>query len=258
MRSECLVLAHRVRITGRLTAPGGSAPARWSATHPVRTGAPPLGGRCAEVVRTEWTRCGGAERTRAGALALAGVAVRSDAGVIAHLGERALETAQSVGREIERFHVRTGLPRGPQRRHVDRRPAAGLRLPAVVRGGGRLGGEQLLWHRRLLVGDDVVRLAPHSGGGGGAQPLADHRGGEDGALVLERDAGPPTPHVLVRRPWNSRLAGIGRGLPVRARYRATGVVYQRVQQRDRQRDQVNSARLPVGGRGPQGWGERCR
>ncbi|MGW1171378.1 hypothetical protein [Streptomyces sp. NPDC002550] len=49
------------------------------------------------------------------------------------------------------------------------------------------GREQLLGHRRLLVRDDVVR--PALRGGGGAQLLADHRAGEDGPLILQRNAG---------------------------------------------------------------------
>ncbi|MFE9138917.1 hypothetical protein [Streptomyces sp. NPDC007355] len=65
-------------------------------------------------------------------------AVRANAGVVARLGECVLETAQPAGREIDSFHVRTGPPQRPQRRHVDRLPATGLRLLAVVLGVGRL------------------------------------------------------------------------------------------------------------------------
>ncbi|WP_030773804.1 MULTISPECIES: hypothetical protein [unclassified Streptomyces] len=107
-----------------------------------------------------------------------------------------LEVAQPIGRETEGFHVRAGLPEGPQRLHVDRLPGPGLRLLVVVLGVGGRGRVQLLGHCRLLVRDDVVRPAPHSGGGG-AQLLPDHRAGQDSALVLERDAGDlPLPRVL--------------------------------------------------------------
>ncbi|MEU8763067.1 polysaccharide deacetylase family protein [Streptomyces sp. NPDC048659] len=57
-----------------------------------------------------------------------GVAVRAGAGVVDHLGGRLPDAAQSVVGEIEGFHVRAGLPQGPQRRHVDRVPATGFRL----------------------------------------------------------------------------------------------------------------------------------
>lgn len=43
-------------------------------------------------------------------VALCVVAVRARAGVVARLGERVLEAAQPVGREIEGFHVRAGFP----------------------------------------------------------------------------------------------------------------------------------------------------
>ncbi|MEU3529297.1 hypothetical protein AB0E62_36530 [Streptomyces sp. NPDC038707] len=89
---------------------------------------------------------------RASVVALDNVAVRTDAGVVARLGERVLEAAQPVGREIEGFHVHTRLPQGPQRGHVDHLPATGLRLLVVVLdfGGGR-GREHLLGHRCLLM-----------------------------------------------------------------------------------------------------------
>ncbi|MFE2204594.1 hypothetical protein [Streptomyces rubiginosohelvolus] len=125
--------------------------------------------------------------------------------------------AQAFGGEIEGFDVRAGVPQGPQRRQVQRPAAAGLLLVVVVLRVGRFGREQLLRHRRLLVGDDVVRPAPHDRGGrGGAQLLADRRTGEDGTVVLERDAGDlPLPRILTRGPGSGRLAGIGRRSPVR-------------------------------------------
>ncbi|MFJ3644478.1 hypothetical protein [Streptomyces murinus] len=119
-------------------------------------------------------------------IGLCDVAVRADAGVVGHLGGHLLEAAQSVGREIEGFHVRAGFPQGPQRRHVDRLLAARLLLLVVVLGFGGQGREQLLGHCRLLVGDDVVRPAPHGGSAGGAQLLAHHHAGQDGAFVLMR------------------------------------------------------------------------
>lgn len=57
--------------------------------------------------------------------------------------------------------------------------------------------------------------APH---GGGAQLLPHPRVGEDGALVLERDAGiSHSPASCPGEPRRRRLAGIGQGLPGRAR-----------------------------------------
>ncbi|ELP62140.1 hypothetical protein STRTUCAR8_00186 [Streptomyces turgidiscabies Car8] len=145
---------------------------------------------------------------------LFGVAVRADAGVVGRFGERVLEVAQPLGREIEGLHVRAGFPQGPQRRQVDRLPRCGLRLLVVVFGVGGRGRKRLLGHRRLLVRDDVVRPAPHDGGG--AQLLPHHHTGEDGPLVPQREAGIlPLPRSLVRGPGRSRLAGIGRRLPVR-------------------------------------------
>ncbi|MFB6437537.1 hypothetical protein ACFCVY_12260 [Streptomyces sp. NPDC056411] len=79
------------------------------------------------------------------------------------------------------------MPQGAQRHQVDRLPGFGLRLLVAVLGFGGRGREQLLGHCRLLVRDDVVRPAPR--GDGGAQFLADRRAGEDGPLVLQRDAG---------------------------------------------------------------------
>ncbi len=90
-------------------------------------------------------------------------------------------SAQPVGGQIEGFHVRAGFPLGPERRQIQRFAAANLRLPVVVLEVGRLGRDHLLGHGRVLVGDDVVRPAPH--GGGGAQLLAGHLTGEGGALV---------------------------------------------------------------------------
>ncbi|GAA2509539.1 hypothetical protein GCM10010406_52490 [Streptomyces thermolineatus] len=42
------------------------------------------------------------------------------AGGVGRLGERVLEVAQTLSREVESFHVRTGFLQRPQRRHVDR------------------------------------------------------------------------------------------------------------------------------------------
>ncbi|MFE0733927.1 hypothetical protein [Streptomyces sp. NPDC058855] len=127
---------------------------------------------------------------RAGVVVLAGAAVRADAGVVVRLGERVLETAQPVGGEIEGFPVRAELPHGPQRRHVDRLPATSLRLLVVEPGLGRLGREQLLGRLRLLVDDDVVRPAPHGGGGDDAQ----RRG-----IGPENVGCPPVPGAGLRR-----------------------------------------------------------
>jgi hypothetical protein len=55
-----------------------------------------------------------------------GVAVRAGAGGVGHLGERVLEVAQPLVREIEGFHIRALLPQSPQRRQVDRLPGTGL------------------------------------------------------------------------------------------------------------------------------------
>ncbi len=74
-------------------------------------------------------------------------------------------------------------------------------LTAAVRSG-------LLRAVRLLV-VRVRRL------GVSAQLLADQRAGEDGTVVLERDAEDLSPGVLARGPERSRLAGVGWGLPVR-------------------------------------------
>ncbi len=113
-----------------------------------------------------------AHRThRAGAVVLAGVAARTDPGVVARLGERILEAAQPAGREIESLHVHEGLPQDPQRGHVDHLPAAGLRLLALVLDLRGRKHKQLLRHHRLLVSDDVIRPAPHGGDGGDAQLL---------------------------------------------------------------------------------------
>ncbi len=129
-------------------------------------------------------------------------------GLVGRCGEGVLEVAQPLGCEVEGLHVGARHPQGSQRRQVQRLAAAGLLLLVIV-----LGREQLLAHRRLLVPGDVVRPAPH---GGGAQLLAHHRAGEDGAFALEQAAGDlPLPRVLARGPVLGRLAGIGWGLPVR-------------------------------------------
>ncbi|MEU5214454.1 hypothetical protein [Streptomyces sp. NPDC020742] len=89
------------------------------------------------------------------------------------------------------------MPQGLQRHQVDRLWRFGLRLLVAVLGFGGRGREQLLGHCRLLVRDDVVRPAPR--GDGGAQFLAGRRAGEDGPLVLQRDAGvSPTPRLQLR------------------------------------------------------------
>ncbi|OKJ19463.1 hypothetical protein AMK23_33830 [Streptomyces sp. CB02130] len=132
---------------------------------------------------------------------------------LARFGVHVLEVAQAFGGEIEGFDVRAGVPQGPQRRQVQRPAAAGLLLLVVVLRVGRFGREQLLRHRRLLVGDDVVRPAPHDRGGrGGAQLLADRRTGEDGTVVLERDAGDlPLPRILTRGPGPAGSLGSAGG-----------------------------------------------
>ena len=55
-------------------------------------------------------------RLRSIGIVLFGVAVRAGAGVVDRLGERVLEVAQPLVREIEGFHVGARLPQGPQRR----------------------------------------------------------------------------------------------------------------------------------------------
>ncbi|MFF2703484.1 hypothetical protein ACFVUQ_34610 [Streptomyces cyaneofuscatus] len=157
-------------------------------------------------------------RVRRLGIVAARVAAHRRVGPVGCCSERVLEVAQAFGRDVEGFHVRAGFPQGPQRRQVQRLAAAGLLLMVVVFRVGRLGREQLLGHRRLLVGDDVVGPAPHDAGRSGAQLLADRRADEDGAVVLEWDAGSlPLPRVLARGPGRRRLAGIGRGAPVRIR-----------------------------------------
>ncbi|MFH8533506.1 hypothetical protein ACH4GE_34415 [Streptomyces tendae] len=157
-----------------------------------------------------------AHRVRRSGVVTAHVAVHRGVGPVGRLGEGVLEVAQAFGREIEGFHVRAEFPQSPQRLQVHRLAAAGPLRLVVALGVGRLGREQLLGQRCLLVGDDVVRPAPHGGDGGGAQLLPHHHSGQDGALVLERDAGYLTlPRVLARGLGFGRLAGIGWGLPVR-------------------------------------------
>ncbi|MGW3177541.1 hypothetical protein [Streptomyces sp. NPDC001153] len=46
-------------------------------------------------------------------IVLFSVAALAGAGVGGRLGERVLKVAQSLGREIEGFHIRGGLPQGP-------------------------------------------------------------------------------------------------------------------------------------------------
>lgn len=124
-----------------------------------------------------------ARRVRSAGVLAVGVAVHGGSGAVGRRGEGISEVAQPLGSEIEGFHVRAGLLQGPQRRHVECRP----RLGAGVFVGVRERDKELLGDRGLLVRHDVV-VQGAADAARGAQPGTEDGGGDDRAVVEQRDA----------------------------------------------------------------------